>query len=69
VVALEARKAADTRHTTKTITAAATDQLPWTTPPVESLTARRLTRPPTDTRPMPSVEAYDSLLHRRQTPH
>jgi transposase len=68
VVALEARKAAETRHTTETITAAAADQLPRTTPPVESLTARRLTRPPTDTRPMPSVEAYDSLLHRRQTP-
>lgn len=32
-----------------------------------SLTARRLTHLPTDTRPLPSVAVYDQLLRRHAT--
>jgi hypothetical protein len=58
-VALEARKAAET------------DTKPEDTgsglfTPVASLTARRLTQLPPDTRPLPSVQRYDELL--RLTP-
>ena len=75
VVALEARKAAETDETTATATEtetdgspSATDETP-TTQPIASLTERRLTHLPTDTRPMPSVAAYDGLLsHHRRTP-
>jgi hypothetical protein len=59
---LEARKFADT------------DEKPIDTAPrgpdttVVSLTQRRLTHLPPDTRPLPSVAAYDQLLrHRRPT--
>jgi hypothetical protein len=62
-VALEARKFAETD-----------DQTPATTTPVQplpanvvSLTQRRLAQLPPDTRPLPSVTAYDELLRRR--PH
>jgi hypothetical protein len=34
--------------------------------PVASLTARRLTHLPADTRPLPSLDAYDVLLRHRQ---
>jgi transposase len=58
-VALEARKAADAdddqQHATTPIAAAPP-------PAVASLTARRLERLPADTRPLPSVAAYDQLL-------
>jgi hypothetical protein len=62
-VALEARKAADT----DTTPAPAPD---WATTAaaVASLTQRRLTHLPSDTRPLPSVAAYDQLLPSRRTP-
>ncbi len=58
-VALEARKAAD--HPPAA-------QQPSDEPepsPVASLTARRLARLPADTRPLPSLAAYDALLRHR----
>lgn len=61
-VALEARKAADdtpAQATGDTITASLL--------PVTSLTARRLEKLPPDTRPLPSVAAYDQLLRRNRT--
>jgi hypothetical protein len=56
-VALEARKAADADEPAEQEPAPAK-------PPgaVASLTARRLDRLPPDTRPLPSVAAYDQLL-------
>jgi hypothetical protein len=58
-VALEARKAAD-----ETAGQPAPDTAPAVTAPVASLTARRLEKLPPDTRPLPSVAAYDQLLRR-----
>jgi Mu transposase, C-terminal domain len=55
-VALEARKAADADQPGDT--APETDPQPL----VASLTARRLAQLPPDTRPLPSVAAYDQLL-------
>jgi len=63
VVALEARKTTDTTMPLATTTR--TDEPPVAGAPAESLTVRRLTHLPTDTRPMPSIAAYDSLLRRR----
>ena len=60
-VALEARKAAD--ETDAQPAAAA----PEPGPAVASLTARRLDNLPADTRPLPSVAAYDQLLRRTRT--
>jgi hypothetical protein len=60
-VALEARKAADDADQP------ARDTAPAGLPAVASLTARRLDRLPSDTRPLPSVAAYDQLLHRNRT--
>ena len=61
-VALEARTAADTDdHTTAQPTTGPGEQ-------VSSLTARRLTQLPADTRPPPSLEAYDQLLRRPRQP-
>lgn len=59
-VALEARKAADTDHGVSTVVS------PPSADPaaVTSLTQRRLTHLPADTRPPPSVTAYDQLLGR-----
>ncbi|MEU8413854.1 IS21 family transposase [Amycolatopsis japonica] len=62
-VALEARKAADTDITPpsicdRVVPAAA----------VASLTERRLTQLPPDTRPLPSVAIYDQLLSSHRTP-
>ncbi|UUV30729.1 IS21 family transposase [Amycolatopsis roodepoortensis] len=62
-VALEARKAADTDITPpsasdRVVPAAA----------VASLTERRLTQLPPDTRPLPSVAIYDQLLPSHRTP-
>lgn len=63
-VALEARKAAEADH----------GDLPSTQPTpaqdaatVTYLTARRLTRLPADTRPLPSVAVYDQLLRRHRS--
>ncbi|WP_099252134.1 IS21 family transposase [Mycobacterium sp. shizuoka-1] len=59
-VALEARKAADAAQGVTAIVGP-----PSADPPsVASLTAHRLTRLPVDTRPPPSVTAYDQLLRR-----
>jgi transposase len=60
-VALEARKAADDADQP------ARDTAPAGLPAVASLTARRLERLPSDTRPLPSVAAYDQLLRRNRT--
>ncbi|HEY2129713.1 MAG TPA: IS21 family transposase [Streptosporangiaceae bacterium] len=57
--AVEARKAAQAgAHQ------AASPAAPPAAPPVTSLTARRLAALPPDTRPLPSVAAYDQLLRR-----
>jgi len=62
-VALEARKATDADDGAGPEPAPAGPQAP-----VASLTARRLAQLPPDTRPLPSVAAYDQLLrHPRQT--
>ena len=58
-VALEARKAAETGTDITTANPPPTD-----IPAVSSLTQRRLTHLPIDTRPPPSVTAYDQLLRR-----
>jgi hypothetical protein len=62
-VALEARKAADTDTTPPS---AADRVLPAAA--VTSLTERRLTQLPPDTRPLPSVAIYDQLLPSHRTP-
>jgi hypothetical protein len=58
-VALEARKAADEADGQP-----APSTAPGRAPAIASLTARRLGRLPPDTRPLPSVAAYDQLLRR-----
>lgn len=60
-VALEARKFAET-DTRPTADAQPLQPLP---PNVVSLTERRLAQLPADTRPLPTVTAYDQLLRRR----
>jgi hypothetical protein len=65
-VAVEARKAAQADP----VPAPAGNSVgdlggPTPPPPLSSLTARRLAALPTDTRPPPSVAAYDQLLRRR----
>lgn len=62
-VALEARKAADEAAGQPPAQAGA----PAPGPAVASLTARRLEKLPPDTRPLPSVAAYDQLLRRNRT--
>jgi hypothetical protein len=72
-VALEARKAADSdeqcHHPGDTATPSGR---PSTASPlceqISSLTTRRLTQLPADTRPLPSVEVYDQLLRHRHRP-
>jgi transposase len=61
-VALEARKAADDGDGRPPAAAA-----PPFPPQVASLTARRLEKLPADTRPLPSVAAYDQLLRHPRT--
>jgi hypothetical protein len=61
-VALEARKAADTDTKPP---AQAGSSGPVAGSPVASLTERRLAALPPDTRPLPSMAAYDALLRRR----
>jgi hypothetical protein len=58
-VAVEARKAAQADSA-----GAARPDMPPAVPPVTSLTQRRLAALPPDTRPLPSVAAYDQLLRR-----
>lgn len=64
VVAMEARKAADADTP---VTAAQRDEIPQPSP-VTSLTERRLAALPADSRPLPSVAAYDQLLRRPRPP-
>ena len=64
VVAMEARKAADAGTP---VTAAPPDEIPQASP-VTSLTGRRLAALPADSRPLPSVAAYDQLLRRPRPP-
>jgi hypothetical protein len=59
-VALEARKAADTAEGAAAVVSPPTTD----TTSVASLTQRRLTHLPVDTRPPPSVTVYDQLLRR-----
>ncbi|MFD8531895.1 hypothetical protein ACFV0L_31235 [Streptosporangium canum] len=72
VIAVEARKAADARGTGRPTPGTARLKGPMTvpaeSPQVTSLTRKRLAELPTDTRPLPSVDAYDQLL-RRPAPH
>jgi hypothetical protein len=64
VVAVEARKASDASRGERVRPA-----LPAPAgPEVASLTRRRLAVLPADTRPPPSVDRYDQLLHRRARP-
>ena len=58
-VAVEARKAAQASSGET-----ARPDEPPAPPPVTSLTQRRLAALPADTRPLPSVAAYDQLLRR-----
>ena len=61
-VALEARKAADADDQP-----ARQEPATAAPPAVASLTARRMEKLPPDTRPLPSVAAYDQLLRRHRT--
>jgi hypothetical protein len=76
VVAVEARRVADQRPTSTVVAPTRPDQpaAPQVGARVASLTERRLADPtaviaglPPDARPLPSVSAYDELLHRRST--
>ena len=69
VVAVEARKVADTRGSSPDGPAAAgaQDGAPAQGPRVTSLTMRRIAALPADTRPLPSVDAYDQLLRQPRT--
>ncbi|MFJ2034376.1 IS21 family transposase [Streptosporangium sp. NPDC087985] len=66
VIAVEARKAADVRGTGRPTPGIARLSGPTTvpaeSPQVTSLTRKRLAELPPDTRPLPSVDAYDQLL-------
>jgi transposase len=64
VVAMEARKAADADQPGAVIPPG--ESLPPS--PVTSLTQRRLAALPADTRPLPSVAAYDQLLRHARPP-
>ena len=65
VVAVEARRAADARAAAPAPQAAGGE--PAAVPQVTSLTLRRLAALPADTRPLPTVSAYDQLLTRPRT--
>ena len=69
VVAVEARKAGEPPEATAAGYRRSRPLDPGPTPtPVISLTQRRLAALPADTRPRPSVDHYDELLHRRTPP-
>ncbi|MET7784785.1 IS21 family transposase [Streptomyces sp. NPDC005388] len=65
VVAVEARKAAETEGRSPTVTATTVLPEPVAPPdlPLSSLTERRATRLPADQRPLPTLERWDQLLH------
>ncbi|MFI8895474.1 hypothetical protein [Streptomyces paradoxus] len=63
-VALEARKAPESDETAALSAPAEPERTN-----VTSLTERRLAQLPPDTRPLPSVAAYDELLRARQPAH
>ncbi len=63
-VALEARRIADQPHPDVTDVSKSKPSTGATV----SLTERRLAHLPVDTRPLPTVDAYDQLLHQRQRP-
>jgi len=63
VVAVEARKVAETRGAGSP--AMAVQDTPGQ---VTSLTLRRIAALPDDTRPLPTVDAYDQLLRQPRTP-
>ena len=69
VVAVEARKAGEVNRARGERPQAPRPALPSPSrPAVVSLTQRRLAGLPQDTRPPPSVDRYDQLLHRRTPP-
>ncbi|ARP71710.1 hypothetical protein LK07_20290 [Streptomyces pluripotens] len=64
VVAVEARKAAESEGRSPTVTTPLPEPV---TPPdlqLPSLTERRATRLPADQRPLPALDRWDQLLHR-----
>lgn len=65
VVAVEARRAADARAGAPLPENAGGE--PQDVPQVTSLTLRRLAALPADSRPLPTVSAYDQLLTRPRT--
>ncbi|MFJ9352594.1 Mu transposase domain-containing protein [Streptomyces sp. NPDC101237] len=67
VVALEARKAAETEGRSPTVTATTPIPDPIVPParPLPSLTERRAARLPPDQRPLPALDRWDQLLHHR----
>jgi hypothetical protein len=72
VVAVEARRHHQQRRSSGQLPAALDRPTPTPSPPhrtpVTSLTQRRLASLPPDTRPLPSVDAYDELLTKPDTP-
>jgi hypothetical protein len=62
VVAVEARKVAETRGQPAAVARAEEQAVPAPAAQVTSLTLRRLAELPPDTRPVPTVDAYDQLL-------
>jgi transposase len=68
VVAVEARRAADARSAATVPQDGDGGSGPPAVPHVTSLTLRRLAALPADTRPLPTVSAYDQLLTRPRTP-
>jgi hypothetical protein len=68
VIAVEARQAADARDRCRPATGIApAPAVPAQAAQVTSLTLRRLAGLPDDTRPLPSVDAYDQLLRHPRT--
>jgi transposase len=69
VVAVEARKAQDARKLRPPAGAAgpALGVVPAVGPQVTSLTVKRLAELPADTRPLPTVDAYDQLLRHHRS--
>lgn len=67
VVALEARKAAETEGRSPTVTVSVPLPEPVVPPELAlpSLTERRTARLPADQRPLPALERWDQLLHHR----
>lgn len=72
MVALEARKAAESEGRSPTVTATTPLPEPVTPPDLQlpSLTERRAARLPADQRPLPALDRWDQLLHhpRREAP-